>query len=277
MRSYRKTIVSTAVTAAILLMSACSPTEDDASYEQKFKTNVVAQATMDQSNVEKDAAYRLTRELRAADPRIQSVDPVIVNGQRSIEISRSREDGGVEVWKMDPEKYAAMISSATGEGSGTAGSDKLAQKPKDESSAFGSSLGGALTGALIGSIAGNLIGNMFNPNQGVNRGFSNYSQYAQYNGDQRRSYTSSLSSATAARYDRERERERRGGGGYVSPFIGQHAATSAAASGNSGYKYGGVAAGAPSRAAPSSASSAGRGASSQAFSSGARGSVSSGG
>lgn len=274
MRSYRKTIIATAVAASLAVLTACVDNSDD-EYEQKFKSNVVAQATMDQSNIEKDAAYRLTRELRAVDSSIQSVDPVIVNGQRTIEISRSREDGSVEVWKMDPEKYADMMASATSQGPAAPSSEKLTQTPKDDSSAFGSAFGGAMTGAIVGSVAGQLIGNMFNSNQGVTRGFSNYSQYAQYNGEQRRAYTSSLSSMQAARYDRERERERRGGGGYVSPFIGSAASTHAAANGQSGYKYGGVSAGAPSRAAPSSVSSGGRSSSSgTAFSSGARGSAS---
>lgn len=277
MRAYRKTIIATAVAASLAILTACSPAADDKDYEQKFKSNVVAQATMDQSNIEKDVAHRLAGELRAADPRIHSVDPIIVNGQRSIEISRSREDGSYEVWKMDPEKYAAMIKEAEGK---IEGSPRLAQTKDEGSSAFTSSLGGALTGALIGSIAGNLIGNMFNSNQGVTRGFSNYSQYSQHSSDQRRGYTSALSSATTARYDRERERERRGGGAYVSPFIGSTAANYSNRTGTAVTPYRGVGYGAPSATqarANASAAAARSSASGTAFSSGARGSVSSGG
>lgn len=257
------------IALAVAALCACGQSDDE--YERSFKTNIVSQATMDQSNIDKDAAYRLTRELRAIDPSIQSVEPIFVNGAQSLEISRTREDGGVEVWRMDPEKYAAMVKGGT-----EATSDKTA-KPKEDESFFGGTFASSMTGAMTGAIVGNLIGNMFSSNSGVTRGFANQSQYASYNSDQRRNYTSSLSSSMANRYDKERQRERRGGGAYVSPFIGSNATNYAAASGQSGYKYSGVSAGSPSRATASSASGGRSASSGTAFSSGARGSASSGG
>lgn len=267
-------LLKTSMIIALVAASMAACDSEDASdireSESKFKTSVVSQSTMNQTNIEKDALVQLERTLKASDPTIHDVSPTMVDGKRTIVITRAQSDGTYDSWTMDPGKFAAIMNDASVKVSGKAG----------DSENGGYSMGNVLTGALMGAAVGAIAANMFNSSSGSNFRHQNASSFYGSQLNNRSSYNSAMSGFQARTYDRERERERKGGGGYVSPFIGQHATAAAAASGKSGYSYQGAAKASAAAYPPPArssygATSGGRGASTQAFSSGARGSVSS--
>lgn len=250
----QKKILAAAVAAAVTL-TACGP---DTPTEDQFRNSIVSQAAFDANNRDKVTAEKLQAQLKLMDPSVTGLDPTVVDGKPTVSIHRQTSDGAYESWTMPPEDYKRLVEQV---------SVNHAQYKDDDYS-----LGSVLAAGAVGMVAGSLLSNMMNSSNRVR--IPDQNSLSNYRNGIRSIYNRETVAGQMKRYEKEREKERRSNGSYVSPYINNHnQPTSAGATGSRSFRP------APSQSSSSySAASSSRSSSSgQAFSSGARGSVSSGG
>lgn len=258
MRDYKmqKKIIAVAVASAITL-TACGP---DTPTEEQFRNSVVSQAAMDSSNRDKIMAEKIQAQMKLLDPSIVGVDPAFADNLPTVSIHRQTADGAYESWTMPPKDYERLIAEI---------SPQLRENKSDDDYGIGS----VVAAGAAGMLAGALINNMMNANNRTR--IPDQASLTNYRNGARSVYNRLTVARQGRKFDNEREKERRGGGGYVSPFINQNNAntTYTNSAGYSGKSFRpNSTSSSSSYSAPSSPSRSSS--SGQAFSSGARGSVS---
>jgi len=205
------------VMVAAMAMTGCGPSDNGPTYDPSAAArNITSQMAHQQTQ----ETAQLLKELQKLDPTVRSVDFVLEDGQKTIQVGREAADGKLTIWVMPPADYAKMASEtnskmvASGQGGGNPAS------PNSPASG-GYSGGEMLMSAGAGLLAGALMGSMLSNSSGRTASFTSPQTYNSYRQASTSSYRSDQHRQSLRREDEERRRS--------SPAVGSNTAAMMAA------------------------------------------------